>query len=152
MNEEIDLLKTEVSPLLAELAQQYSIEFSAKSSDVLSQFYEKDETAKFIFESFVTSSSVCQSCGGLTLTITDELEKIYADPPLRGKELTDNRIFVFAIDGDGSFFGFGLDSRKFYHFDFSPWIGEEDPWNECLSAEWDIEGFCEFFAIEYAAN
>ena len=152
MNEELDLLKTEVSPLLAELAQQYSIEFSAKSSDVLSQFYEKDETARFLFDSFVTSSSVCQSCGGVTLTVTEELEKIYADPPLRGKELIENRIFVFAIDGDGSFFGFGLDTRKFYHFDFGPWIGEEHPWNECLSNEWDTEGFCKFFAVEYAAN
>ena len=152
MNEEIQLLSTKVKPSVDELSHERKIGFHPKSSDVLRQFYEDDETAKYIFDSFVTTTTAYQNCGGFVLTNTEQLEKIYYDPPSRGQELVNNKIFVFAIDGDGSFFGFGLESRKFYQFDFSPWIGEEDPWDECLSNEWDTQSFCDFFEEEFKTN
>ena len=151
-NQEIELLSAEIKPLVDKMAKRHGIVFEPKSSELLSQFYENDETARYLFDAFVTVSTPDQSCGGFAITNTEQLEAIYADPPDRGNELIENRIFVFALEGDGSFFGFGLESRKFYNFDFSPWIGEEEPWNECVSEDWNTKQFCEYFIEQYELN
>ena len=152
MNEEVKLLTVRIKPLVDDVAALHGIKFGPKTSDVLSRFYEHDETARFIFDFFVTASTNYQNCGGFILTNPHQLEKIHSDPPGRGKELNDNRIFAFALEGDGSFFCFGLGSRKFYNVDFCPWIGEEDPWHACLSNTWTTLEFCEYFEMEYAQN
>ena len=152
MNEETKQLEARVKPLVAEVAKSQSIDFEPKSSSVLRQYHEHDETARFIFDSFITTSTSYQNCGGFVLTNPEQLEQYYAESSSRRNELIDNKIFVFALDGDGSFFAFGLETRKFYHFDFSPWVDDEAKWNECLSEESDTNGFCDFFEEEFAAN
>ena len=149
MNHEVDMPNTRVVPIVNALAKEYSVEFSPKRSDYLSRFCEHDETAKMIFDSLVTVSHVDFSCGGISLTTASQLEETYRFTPSREKELLDNNIFLFAIDGDGSFFGFGLGNRQFYHFDFGPWVEEELPWDQCCSDQWDTKGFCDFFVKEH---
>ena len=118
----------------------------------MQRFYGHDDTALYIFNSFVTVSTAYQNCGGFVLTNPEHLETIYAEPSTRGDELVKNQIFVFALEGDGSFFGFGLQSRTFYNFDFSDWIGEELPWDACAAGHWTTLEFCKFFEQEYAEN
>ena len=57
-----------------------------------------------------------------------------------------------ATERDGTFYGFGLESRKFYNFYFADWVAEEAPWDECIYKEWGFEEFCEYFVKEYAIN
>lgn len=117
MKHEIELLDSQIKPVIDELAKG-SFDFGPEPSELLAQFYDQDETAKYLFDSFVAANANYENTGVFVITDAHQLEKIYIDPPSRGKELIENRVFVFAIDGDGSFFGFGINSRMFYHFDF----------------------------------
>lgn len=152
MREEIELLSTKIKPLVDQRAQECGIVFEPKSSQFLSQFYDEDETARYLFDSFVAATPTDRGFGGFSIVHAERLESIYSDPVARGKELVENRIFVFATEGDGSFYGFGLESRKFYNFYVADWVAEEAPWNECIYGEWGFEEFCEYFVKEYEIN
>jgi hypothetical protein len=141
-----------VKPLVDAVAKLHGIAFQPKSSDLLRRLCGNDDTAQYIFDSFVTASTAYQNCGGFVLTNSEHLEAIYAEPSTRGDELLENQIFVFALEGDGSFFGFGLQSRIFYIFDYSNWMGEELPWDECVAENWTTQEFCKFFEQEYGEN
>ena len=61
VNEEVKLLTVRIKPLVDDVAALHGIKFGPKTSDVLSRFYEHDETARFIFDFFVTASTNYQN-------------------------------------------------------------------------------------------